>query len=1196
MQRVKVVLNSTEVPEEQAVFIKTFGSFNYHPSVLVTGSKSASNSNVAIFCYSKPSRDVPIACKVQWERLHNSQVFSIANASNFYHCSTKDLGCYIQCTVRPVEEGFSGECKIIYGPIVLDQETETKFQLAKKDDRFRVAVDGKSSDKKRNVNMVEVRGNRIRALDHNMELIEEVEMSPETMVVMAPNDPTKLKVLNHDQRELHLTVPSIIDKDLLVLLLEYRKHKPSESSKILEGSLLDAVNAEDSFAVLPKSATQPVPTHVSPYPANNPPKKVTFEPERASVVASRNFASNNVVLESASKKGQPFRPDDSQDLTTPVSLRRDLNYVRHRFDDQLVTPHKAGSKTEVRAPELEHKISNAFIPNNSLSFANPQKHTDVPSDHPLQNVSEKDIDALLEQYARKSRPAKTDSRSQAGDPETQQLRASIHRSIVGKDPFVHTASVNNDPQEPLKLPHDSFFKIPGEPQRASMISQRKVDNPLGSSRHRFPPPAEEMDHFGDDPVPQIPETASAMFRKKRATPGSQLVNNPDLFSQIDREIFQENQREKEKLEKERQGYLNEINKLRTANKSLLRENEYLTSIKKKEEAEKEAESKEMEVALFKESSRLNDQLRSSQVLVEGLREQLRQEQERSQTNEDTLFNLENENFGLKVSLQESERTASHLSQENAVLEKKLAVEEERLLTLSQRLEDMEQKLVKASLNGMEAEANERVVKELSQDKENLVGLVDQLKLEIQKSEEHLKVVTRNLKEKDGELLFLASALEDSNNRNAEQARLLEKQATTVADNRTSSLLVQKYESTLKRVQEAEKQRDEAEDARNQMQLELRKLELEVQSLRDKLDKQNLFKETLAFEKSRRQEIEKMTLANELSRIEEEKRDAESARKELGFKVDLLENEVAHLRGELTQAKETILLAGHENQELLNTLKADNATLRQSLAAKQEEYQGAFSKLLTLQRENQLLKSKAGAFDSVVPAEDRLQTEKLLSAVKVSNGVRAGTKSAKGMPNQMMLSMGDSGFHDFSHVEDGQGRDAHLIQLEEENQKLRDDVYNLREEKLSMMSAFREQRAAKGTDGGRGDSPQRVTELEAKIKDLEAKLAAKPTTQAADQAGISVRKQVVELLREFTGESAESLEKDTDEVLVGHLKSLALHLRDLRSDRQFHEEFAIEANKMIAAGEQRRAELEEKVEELEEQRAVLMDLVGKHAEH
>jgi hypothetical protein len=244
----------------------------------------------------------------------------------------------------------------------------------------------------------------------------------------------------------------------------------------------------------------------------------------------------------------------------------------------------------------------------------------------------------------------------------------------------------------------------------------------------------------------------------------------------------------------------------------------------------------------------------------------------------------------------------------------------------------------------------------------------------------------------------------------------------------------------------------------------------------------------------------------------------------------------------------------------------------------------------------LLKSKGGAFDSAVPVEDRLQQDKLLSAIKPTNGVRVGTKSAKGVQNPMMLSMGDSGFNDLSHADDGTGRDVHALHLEEENQKLRDDVYNLREEKLSMMSAFREQKAGKGSELSRAESHHQVAELQSKIRELEAKLAVKPAGQLPNSTSTALRRQVVDLLREFTGETADSLEKAADDVLIQNLKALSLHLQDLRGDRQNHEEFVIEANKMIAVGEQHRLELEEKVEELEDQRAVLMELVGKAAEH
>ena len=138
MSRVLILENEKEIQEDNAFYIRSSGNFNYFMTIDIRGIPRSTNSSIMIFCYSKANRQNIIATKFQYKRVMTENQHFIKNESNLYRCGVKDIQAYIEIIVKPFEEDFQGECKIVYGPIELDSNTKQRYNLAKQNGPYTI--------------------------------------------------------------------------------------------------------------------------------------------------------------------------------------------------------------------------------------------------------------------------------------------------------------------------------------------------------------------------------------------------------------------------------------------------------------------------------------------------------------------------------------------------------------------------------------------------------------------------------------------------------------------------------------------------------------------------------------------------------------------------------------------------------------------------------------------------------------------------------------------------------------------------------------------------------------------------------------------------------------------------------------------------------------------------------------------------
>lgn len=198
-----------------------------------------------IFAYSKPDRQNIIATQFAYKRILNSKMEIINNRSNCFRCGVKDIQSYIEVTIKPIEEDFQGELKVIYGPIELDNLTKDKYMRAKKELNFQIECHGKA-DNKKEFTLLCFNKDFIIAKDANLIEIKRMKIVPGMMIVSNSVNPEKLKILLPAlNSELALDFDQVRDKDVAVLLLEHKK------KLIIEGksNLLRNPGLPDDFRI-----------------------------------------------------------------------------------------------------------------------------------------------------------------------------------------------------------------------------------------------------------------------------------------------------------------------------------------------------------------------------------------------------------------------------------------------------------------------------------------------------------------------------------------------------------------------------------------------------------------------------------------------------------------------------------------------------------------------------------------------------------------------------------------------------------------------------------------------------------------------------------------------------------------------------------------------------------------------------------
>lgn len=252
MSRIKILENEREIPLNSAFYLKHSGTFNYFLTIDVRGNPRSTGSSLMIFAYSKPNRQNIIATEFSYKRVLNSKVEHVNNKSNCYRCGVKDIQAYIEISMRPIEEDFQGEVKIVYGPIQLDNLTKDKYNRAKGERYFQLECMGKA-DNKVDFTLLCFQEDFIIAKDANLIEIKRLKIVPELMVVANSTNPKSLKVLLPAlNTNLAVEFDEVRDKDVALLLVEHKKKLVVDG----KSNLLRNPGLPEHFQIRKKSENQ----------------------------------------------------------------------------------------------------------------------------------------------------------------------------------------------------------------------------------------------------------------------------------------------------------------------------------------------------------------------------------------------------------------------------------------------------------------------------------------------------------------------------------------------------------------------------------------------------------------------------------------------------------------------------------------------------------------------------------------------------------------------------------------------------------------------------------------------------------------------------------------------------------------------------------------------------------------------------
>ena len=164
MQRFCVIENDKASNNYQS-YLSVSGQFNYFVAVEVKRKPGTSNSNISVTAFSRADRSIAIAVKFKWEQIDGDFNYDLNMTANFYQLSPRDIGRSVEITVSAFEDGFYGDCVILYGPISLDKAVEEKLTRALASNYLELPCEGKTRRTAAPFDLVQVDNEEIQCTD-----------------------------------------------------------------------------------------------------------------------------------------------------------------------------------------------------------------------------------------------------------------------------------------------------------------------------------------------------------------------------------------------------------------------------------------------------------------------------------------------------------------------------------------------------------------------------------------------------------------------------------------------------------------------------------------------------------------------------------------------------------------------------------------------------------------------------------------------------------------------------------------------------------------------------------------------------------------------------------------------------------------------------------------------------------------------
>lgn len=866
MSEISVVLNSQEMPIQSISGLKVTGKANFTMTILISGEPAATGSSISFICYSKPNREVLITTKCSWQRVSNNQSAKIFNNSNFFLCSIKDLGLFIEAVIVPAEEEFHGEYKIVYGPIVLDPEISKKFELLKYSHSLQVQVEAQSNFTDKDLSMVELFETKVVGYDHDFKPALEIQLSRDLIFISVPNELKKAQLFNAKKQELNISFKTETDLDIFMLLFEYWKSKLEDVHKDEAEKNNEFEQKQSLFARLdsikPKKSQN----------LNGLPNEILSINQENSAGDSLMSLSkifhqdgktitppkDNKIDSESKKNSQENRTDQTPLKKVEENKTTNNNFTSFsNFDPSIKNVfRKIGETNTEKKPKLFENITQSFSQNGQElknSFKNeylqrlehsrdPQLKKQEPKNIKTPDFSQTDQSKSIKNtdFEEKKEELKKSVGLTASVP--LKFRTLHNQNISDKKMFQNTVS-NNEYFEKMDTVKSSYLE--SFPLKDSITNfEKSAKNTLKMTK---------TDGF-ENKSPKLAQTFD-VTNLKHFENKSRVFVGFKAENEIENRIMDEN----EKLIVQNKGLLFENEELKKETKRLYAEFEKAINSfhQRSEEEQISRQTKLIDEQLLREMDKKKNEL--------FIREkELKSKLKRSEVFNNEKKEIAHKNIETEFRLRQADLKIEELQKSNEMLNQKLSVQEISNKELKKRLESMGQKEIEELQRRKQIE--EENTTKFEKEKKSLNSLIEDM--------------VRSLNEKDE----MISSLQKKIDQQSDEIRRFSNQSYTKRNDSQSSLS-SKLESQLS-VHKVLDKFDDLKIKQESLKKSLRVAQNEKEELA-KMNKQLSFEnEYLKNRKSADSHSSSQFIDDRLTAIEFEKR---RLKNELELSVDVAKN-------------------------------------------------------------------------------------------------------------------------------------------------------------------------------------------------------------------------------------------------------------------------------------------------------------------
>lgn len=201
--------------------IRVFGKFNFHVRVEVKRKPAKTDSSISVSTYTKAGKKEGLLTTYRWYHVTpDSERFDLGITANNYELSPRDTGRCVECLITPNVKGFSGECRIFYGPISLPITVIEKLKAVVQTNMLELPCSGELPGNFRTFNMVRTTDLKVYAVDTRLrETMGYLHILSSTYSDPSNSNGLSVRVVSEDD-EIRLNFKNFEDRDLFIMYLQ----------------------------------------------------------------------------------------------------------------------------------------------------------------------------------------------------------------------------------------------------------------------------------------------------------------------------------------------------------------------------------------------------------------------------------------------------------------------------------------------------------------------------------------------------------------------------------------------------------------------------------------------------------------------------------------------------------------------------------------------------------------------------------------------------------------------------------------------------------------------------------------------------------------------------------------------------------------------------------------------------------------